>query len=257
MLTLDSYIIDNYETLDGVVIFSHASRYQWHNDDPLYDGLQLLLRLRVAHVQTQGYVNLRCVWTLGCPSEIHPFIDALSPPPFSDPSSKDALAGSFYKQAYEELFPGQPVPEVVAQPCCAQFAVTAERIKARPKSDYEHYRDWLRDTPLTDYLSGRIVEYMWHSRSSFKAWVLVLYTEHCVVIFGQEAVHCPNAKQCYCNMYGLCDLPCENEGECRSVYKLPKYSTLPAFWPEVDWNGEFRNVTELRAQIEADKKPLS
>lgn len=62
-----TYIIDNYESLSDITIFSHANRYQWHNDDPLYDGKMLLSRLQLPYVLEQGYVSLRCVWTLGCP----------------------------------------------------------------------------------------------------------------------------------------------------------------------------------------------
>ncbi|KXT08506.1 hypothetical protein AC579_9216 [Pseudocercospora musae] len=226
-----TFIIDNYEKLNGTIIFSHANRYQWHNDDPLYDGLQVLQRLQVPYIQSQGYVNLRCVWTLGCPAEIHPLTEALAPPPASDPSSEDARAGSFYKDVFQELFPGEVVPDVVGAPCCAQFAATAERIKTRPKSDYERYRDWLEKTPLRDDLSGRIFEYSWH------------------IIFGEEPVFCPNAKKCYCGLFGICDLDCETEGVCGARYTLPKYSVLPKGWPDVDWDGKWRNVTELRGKL--------
>ncbi|EME82349.1 uncharacterized protein MYCFIDRAFT_189039 [Pseudocercospora fijiensis CIRAD86] len=226
-----TYIIDNYEKLTGTIIFSHASRYQWHNDDPLYDGLQVLRHLQLPYIQTQGYVSLRCVWTIGCPAEIHPVTEALAPPPASNASSQEARAGSFYKEVFQELFPGDQVPEVVAAPCCAQFAVTAERIRTRPKSDYERYRGWLEKTPLRDSISGRIMEYSWH------------------IIFGKDPVSCPNAKQCYCNLYGICDLNCEEEGVCSAMYTLAKYSVLPEGWPDVDWDGKWRNVTEIRGSL--------
>ncbi|KAK4122640.1 hypothetical protein N657DRAFT_646353 [Parathielavia appendiculata] len=46
------------------------------------------------------------------------------------------------------------------------------------------------------------------------------------VIYGKEAVFCPSAAGCYCNLYGLCNLTCSEIG-CRGQYDLPKYSTLP------------------------------
>ncbi|KAF2162111.1 hypothetical protein M409DRAFT_27491 [Zasmidium cellare ATCC 36951] len=165
-----THIIDNYDELAKIIIFSHANRYQWHNDDSLYEGQRVLSRLRLAHIQDQGYANLRCVWTLGCPSEIRPHVEAEAPSPASDPASRNARAGSFYKNAFEELLPGVTVPDVVGAACCAQFAVTAERIRQRPKSDYERYRTWLLQTELNDDLAGRIIEYLWH------------------IIFGQDAV---------------------------------------------------------------------
>lgn len=146
------------------MVFHHALRYQWHNDDPLCDGGRVLSRLRIPYVRTQGYVNLRCVWTLGCPSEIRPLAEEGAPLPGADPSSRSA--GHYYKHAFEQFLPGSVVPEVVGATCCAQFAVTAETVRARSKQQYEKYRKWLLETPVEDGLSGRIMEYSWHSDSS-------------------------------------------------------------------------------------------
>jgi hypothetical protein len=145
------------------MIFQHANRYQWHNDDPLYDGQRMLSRLQVPFVKAQGYVNLRCVWTLGCPAEIRPLKESIAPSSGDAEVSEEARAGAFYKPAFEELFPGVPVPEVIGASCCAQFAVTADKVRERPKSDYENYRRWLLETKLPDDISGRILEYSWHS----------------------------------------------------------------------------------------------
>lgn len=35
----DKYIIDNYDNLPDLVVFRHAHRFQWHNDDPLWGEL--------------------------------------------------------------------------------------------------------------------------------------------------------------------------------------------------------------------------
>lgn len=63
--------------------------------------------------------------------------------------------------------------------------------------------------------------------------------------FGKEPVSCPNASQCYCKLYGLCNLDCEEEGVCKSQYKLPTYSSMPEGWPDYGWNGEWQNATEM------------
>jgi hypothetical protein len=146
------------------MIFQHANRYQWHNDDPLYDGERMLHRLQLPYVRQEGYVNLRCVWTLGCPNEIHPLTEEGAPLPGADGRSSDTRAGTYYKRAFEYLFPGTPIPEEVGASCCAQFAVTAAIVRARPKKDYVRYRRWLLETSLADDLSGRIMEYSWHSK---------------------------------------------------------------------------------------------
>ncbi|PPJ49813.1 hypothetical protein CBER1_03328 [Cercospora berteroae] len=229
-----TYIIDHYDDLPNVAIFSHSKRYQWHNDDPLYDGLFILSRLNLSHVEARGYTNLRCVWSLGCPSEIRPLTEAEAPPPASDPESSSARAGSFYKAAFQQIFPNDPVPEIVGAPCCAQFAVTAAKIRERPKADYERIRDWLLETPLNDYLSGRVLEYMWH------------------VILGQEAVHCPDPEECYCKLYGICGVPCDVFGQCKGVFTMPAYSTLPTGWPDYGWEKEWQNATEIRRKFEED-----
>lgn len=154
------YIIDNYDHFPSVAIFHHANRHQWHNDDPLYDGERLLSRLRIAHVRNEGYVNLRCVWTLDCPAEIRPNYEA------AIVSAEDkSKAGAYHRKAFQELFPGRPMPDIIGSSCCVQFAVTREKIRERPRSDYESYRRWLLETRLADDISGRILEYSWHSMS--------------------------------------------------------------------------------------------
>ncbi len=105
-----------------------------------------------------GYVNLRCVWVIGCPAEIRPAQDEAAR------DGADALlAKHVYKEAFGELFPATPVPDVVAVSCCSQFGVTRETIRSRPRADYIRYRDWLLATPLDDALNGRVFEFAWHS----------------------------------------------------------------------------------------------
>lgn len=154
-LMRDRYIIDHYDNLPDAMLFIHSQRFQWHNDDPYYDGVGMLRNFQLPYLQKQGYVNLRCVWTLGCPGEIHPL---------SDTHRDDVHAGEYFTNGFKELFPGVPIPEQVGASCCAQFAVSRDRVRERPRSDYVRFRDWLINTDLTDDLSGRIMEYSWHSK---------------------------------------------------------------------------------------------
>lgn len=161
MLTLSpatSYIIDRYDSLPGNIIFHHAERFQWHNDNPDYDALPLLKNIRLSHIKAQGYVNLRCVWVLGCPTEIRPSKDE------SPTNTGPVHAKHVYKPAFEELFPMVAVPESIGVPCCSQFALRRETIRLRSKADYVRWRNWLLNTDLEDALSGRIMEYSWHSK---------------------------------------------------------------------------------------------
>ncbi|EME48102.1 hypothetical protein DOTSEDRAFT_86436 [Dothistroma septosporum NZE10] len=72
------------------------------------------------------------------------------------------------------------------------------------------------------------------------------------IIFGGDAVHCPNVSECYCNLFGLCRLHCESEGTCRAAYTLPKYLVLPESWPELNWYDKRRNATQERQQFEEE-----
>jgi hypothetical protein len=74
-------------------------------------------------------------------------------------------AGGDYKEAFQFLFPSEPVPSAVGVSCCAQFAATRAKIRERKKSEYERYRKWIMDTHLSDSISGRVMEYSWHSKS--------------------------------------------------------------------------------------------
>ncbi|KAL1590038.1 hypothetical protein WHR41_01446 [Cladosporium halotolerans] len=113
----------------------------------------MLSRLRIPHIKSQGYVNMRCVWTLGCPIETRPSEEA-----GKIDENREAKAGAFYAKAFSSLFPGQPVPAAIGSPFCAQFAVTGDKNRERPRSDYEAYREWLLNTELSDEISGRVME---------------------------------------------------------------------------------------------------
>ncbi len=201
-----TYIIEHYFSLPDYMVFVHGKRYEWHTDDPMYDTSRSIQQLKLDHVEDEGYASLRCAWAPGCPLSIEP-----------DPTVNDGIFGiiSEYYFAWEIFFPGVPVPETVAAPCCAQFAVSKAQVLQRPVSDYERYRQWLWDTGLPGGRSGRIMEYMWH------------------VIFGKEAILCPDTEECYCKKFGLCDLDCREEGKCEGRYwDMGVDTTLPKGWPE-------------------------
>ncbi|KAF1836289.1 hypothetical protein BDW02DRAFT_494066 [Decorospora gaudefroyi] len=210
-----TYIIDHYTSLPDNILFVHPTRYQWHNDDPDYDGVPMLRHFQLPYLEKEGYANIRCAWSLGCPNEIKPLDE--------QGQHREAIhAGGAYKLAFQQLFPETEVPSAVGVSCCAQFAATKEKIMERKKEEYVKYRDWILETDLEDAISGRIFEYSWH------------------IIFGKPAVHCPRAEDCYCNVFGVCNLTCEDQGSCAGRYSLPPYATLPQGWPYIGWEGEER-----------------
>lgn len=163
-----SYILRNYESLPSIVAFVHPHRdgypAAWHNDASNYDNVNSLKALNIDFVQRNGYANLRCIWIPGCPDEIHP----LREPP------KDVDDGESTEQAMASVWPlffaPQAVPSIIGTPCCAQFAVSRDQIRNRPLLEYVRYHDWLVKTELSDDVSGRVFEYLWH------------------IIFGQDPI---------------------------------------------------------------------
>ncbi|ODH45184.1 hypothetical protein ACO22_00297 [Paracoccidioides brasiliensis] len=173
-----TYLIDNYDNLPDIMIFMHSHRKSWHNEELLdFDAVLHVNSLSNEHVTRQGYVNLRCHWQPGCPDWMHPR-DTLE-----DAIKQEQI---FISRSWEELFPRVELPQVLSQPCCAQFALTRERARAIPRSRYVFFRDWMLRTELSDFISGRVWEYLWQ------------------VVFAGQHVLCPAEHVCYCDAYGLC-----------------------------------------------------
>jgi len=183
---------------------------------PSPDGIPVLKNLRLSHVDREGYTNLRCTWSLGCPAEIQPVLnDASHPLAINEWNTREVTEAS-YAAAFTALFPSGPaVPSKIGIPCGAQFALSRNAVLARPRVDYERVRQWLWDTELDDAISGRILEYSWH------------------LLMGKPAVHCPDAETCFCEKFGLCELECADPSGCEKRYHLPQYANLPDGWPEV------------------------
>ena len=173
-----TYIIDYYDDLPDIVLFMHAHRWTHHNNEFLgHDAVEMIRRLSNAHVARQGYMNMRCHWSPGCPEWLHPV------------STQELLGKqeeTVLSKCWSELFPLEPVPTFLAQPCCAQFALSKERLLAIPQSRFIFYRDWILRTSLSDYISGRIWEYIWQ------------------YIFTGQHSYCPAEHSCYCDGFGLC-----------------------------------------------------
>jgi hypothetical protein len=175
-----TYIIEHYFTLRDITLFMHADRLTWHNNELLdLDSARMVRRLRSEYVADRGYANLRCQHDPGCPAHVH--LDPTAA--VADGSVPEAAV---LGDAWRVLFPEDAVPSVLAQPCCSQFAVSAETVRRVPLLDYVAYRRWLLETELDDLLSGRVWEYLWQ-------WVFMGRTQEC-----------PDERMCYCAGYGVC-----------------------------------------------------
>lgn len=160
-----TYIVDHYDSLPMTVAFIHSHEKgwpkAWHTDAGDYSNANSLRKLNIDFVQRNGYANLRCLLSPGCPSEIQPARIS---------EGEVGMVEQAYAEAWKYIFQNTNVPDVIATPCCAQFAVSRKQIRQRPKEFYVRARDWVLTTDLDDATSGRILEYMWH------------------IMFGMEAV---------------------------------------------------------------------
>ena len=160
-----SYIIDQYDSLPATLVFIHSHRGgflpAWHTDTALHDNVDALRTLKLSYVQENGYVNLRCNWNPGCKEE-HRINKHITPRIWHDVF----VGTSTFRTATTNVSISQDMqtsaPDQVAAPCCAQFAVSRDQVRQRPLRDYEHFRQWVMDTELSDAQSGRVMEYLWH-----------------------------------------------------------------------------------------------
>jgi hypothetical protein len=152
-----TYIIDHYATLPDVVFFHHDHHQAWHQ---IFSSPYELSHLNPLTVQKQGYVSPRCL--SGCenvielPGDVAP-LDELKG------TRRDVQISSVL---HEFMRDGEgrkmKVPEKIAAPCCAQFAVSREAILRKSLETWIALRKWLIETPLDSRSSGRVLEYTWH-----------------------------------------------------------------------------------------------
>ncbi|KAF2083794.1 hypothetical protein K490DRAFT_10895, partial [Saccharata proteae CBS 121410] len=175
-----TFIIDHWDDLPPRTIFVHGHRKSWHQDDIL----KLVNHLQFPALESEGYISLRCDWYPSCPIEIRPLAHDT---PAWGPGENRHETEYAIAEAWESLFPGTEIPETIAAPCCAQFAVTRDAIRRHGLSDYERMRNWLLDTTLDDNISGRVFEKLW------------------AFIMTGESVHCPAPQRCACQFFDHCD----------------------------------------------------
>ena len=183
-----TYLHDFYDKLPDISILIHAHENPWHVESMLKNNLSFALsHLDLAEVMRRRYVNLRVTWFNSCPDWIntsHTELD-FNEQKKEEPYMKQMFLDNFMPQ---ESYLGKTleVPEIIAQPCCNQFAVTKEVIRTIPHSEFARYIDWLASTELTDYISGRFWEH------SFQ------------YLFTGKAVDCPVEYKAFCKTYHVC-----------------------------------------------------
>lgn len=160
-----AYIVQHYDNLPSTIAFLHPHRDgypgAWHTDNDEHSNVVSLRSLNTDFIQSNGYANLRCINDPGCPQEVMSF---------RNPPEAHRVAEAAMPSTWLALFNNTDVPQILATPCCAQFAVSSKQVRERSLNEYKKYYRWLMETPLPDDTSGRVLEYLWH------------------VVFGQEPV---------------------------------------------------------------------
>ncbi|KAK4937997.1 hypothetical protein LTR10_021486 [Elasticomyces elasticus] len=258
-----TFIIDNYKDLSFAgAVFVHGSRWSWHNDAPDYDNAALLAALNVsAALAPLGYHNLRCDWSAStCPASdqnaqgslgtsINAMIEPWNQRLVSDaalPRALVALFGGTENQG--QLLLGRN--DAIRSQCCAQFVVSRESVWQHSREEYIALRQWLLDGSSVrvetlrqsnaahpdDRIAGRILSYVWH--------ILFLRAEETSADTLPNAMNghidleklnylaCPTAEECYCRLYGRCNLDRCTAGRCAGQYEIPPGFRLPADWAE-------------------------
>ena len=260
-----TFLIDNYANIPAEgVVFVHGSRWAWHNDDPDYDNAALLAALNVsAALAPWGYHNLRCDWsTSTCPaSSVLPQGSLeTSMRAMLEPWNARAASDTLLPRSFAVLFGGNvntlaesdgalllSRSDTVRSQCCAQFVVARNRVWQHSRDEYVALRQWLLDgksdsgsenqlqrgdaAPSDDRIAGRILSYLWH--------ILFLGpddpdAENLSPVVDLERLNtlaCPPADECYCRLYGRCNLEgCRSPDSCHGQYRLPPDLTLPEDW---------------------------
>ncbi|CAF9932439.1 hypothetical protein IMSHALPRED_008892 [Imshaugia aleurites] len=266
-----TFLIDNYADIPAAgAVFVHGARWAWHNDEIDYDNAVLLAALNVsAALAPLGYHNLRCDWSASmCSPSSAPAQGSLetSVNAMLEPWDARAVSDAALPAAFAALFGGDGSAtgmnsvadgsassrgagrvllgrtDAVRAQCCAQFVVARDRVWQRSREEYVALRQWLLDgssdsgnikhsqsgnvAPRDDRVAGRILSYLWH----------ILFIKQDGVYSGVDLeqlniLACPRADECYCRLYGRCDLQgCRTPGHCYGQYLLPPDFRLPPDW---------------------------
>lgn len=202
-----TYIVDHYDALPDVVLFHHAHLQGWHQT---FTSLEEVSLLRAEHVLKAGYASTRCVNAMPSCENIVPLENG-RPGLFVNFAGLDRETHLVtLLEAFLEPKKGETVPPKLAAPCCAQFAVSGERIRSRSKEWWVSLRNWLVETPLPSMTSGRLMEHLWHIWFGMPAVLSVLqpYSPWSVTAQGKMLTtcwvnRCPSFESCQCHVYGI------------------------------------------------------
>jgi hypothetical protein len=133
------YIVDYYDNLSDFTFFIHDEEYSWHHSGSIIDKYK-----EAVNSNKQYYnVNDRCS---------NAMIDILPVPNFIE----------WYNEYIGKYIPLNVLDLYEINKNAAQFLVHKDLILCLPKSFYEKLYNWIITTELSNYFSGRYLEWTWH-----------------------------------------------------------------------------------------------
>lgn len=130
-----AFIVTNYDRLPDETVFVHDHDRSWHHDGSIVDKIHAL------DMRSHSYVNLNR---------------------FPRQALKDA--GDDPRIAFEDAhiaFENPPSLEDVSYDSCAMFAVTRDRIIARPLEFYQRCLTYIMTSQTPTFYVSRLFEYTW------------------------------------------------------------------------------------------------
>lgn len=153
-----TYILDHWEALPDVMFFHHDHAQAWHQ---AFTSVYELTHLNAASALKDGYLSPRCLG--GCENVIELPGDVVPLAELNDKTERHVqIATVLHEFLRDDEGRRVKVPSKIASPCCAQFVVSRERVRARGRETWEGLREWLRRTEMSSVSSGRVLEYTWH-----------------------------------------------------------------------------------------------
>jgi len=144
------YIIDYYDELTDFTFFIHDEEYAWHHSGSIIDKY----KEAVASKKLFYNINDKCCWNI--PHSIKGY------------HGKDIYDNfmNWYNIFIESYIPISKVPNnidfIYGHNGSAQFLVHKDLIRLFPKEFYMNLYNWIINTELPNYISGRYLEWTWH-----------------------------------------------------------------------------------------------
>jgi hypothetical protein len=141
------YIVDNYDNLTEFTYFIHDEEYAWHHTGSVVDKYNEAVNSK----QTFYNINDLCFWDK----------------PYSLWNELYYEYYKWYSCYVEETIPFHKIPTngtdfLFNHHGSAQFLVHKDLIRNLPREFYLKLYIWITTTHMSNWLSGRLLEYSWH-----------------------------------------------------------------------------------------------